>query len=33
MTRVKQLLAQVRTQLISDKTYTSAQIYFDVDPF
>lgn len=30
--RAKELLAQVRDQLLSEKAYSSAHIYFDVDP-
>ena len=32
MARVKQLLSQTKAELLSDKTYTSAHIFFDVDP-
>lgn len=31
--RVKQLLMQTRDELLSQPTYSSAQLYFDVDPF
>lgn len=30
--RVKQVLMQTKAELLSNKTYTSAHIYFDVDP-
>ena len=32
LTRVKALLQQVRQELLTVKTFTSAHIYFDVDP-